>query len=216
MLCRIVYTQVSPGSIALTSHLGLARHGSVFPWALSEPGTYKQGHAVRPNQNGIDLTKHCEGCVLMVYLDVVGIPTAGYGHVIRLVDGEFHVNDPITQEQADQWLEDDLALAMTAVRRYVPNLTSENQRAALCDFAFNLGPSNLGRLVKDADGVPERIAQEFKQWTRAGTQHPRGLRIRRALERLLFMTPDDTVLPSHWLTSLDHASDAELAGMNIQ
>jgi len=159
---------------------------------------------VRPNQNGIDLTKHSEGCVLMVYLDVVGVPTAGYGHVIRLIDGEFHVNDPITQAQADQWLEDDLALAMTAVRRYAPDLTTDNQRAALCDFTFNLGPSNLGRLVKDGNGVPSEIVQQLQFWTRAGTQHPRGLKIRRALERDLFLQPDDVPMPADWLTRRDH------------
>lgn len=158
---------------------------------------------MRPNQNGIDLTQHCEGLVLMVYADSVGYLTAGWGHLLRPADGEFKIGDPITREQADQWLEDDLALAMTAVRRYAPDLASDNQRAALCDFAFNLGPSNLGRLVKDADGVPERIAEQFQFWTRAGNTHPRGLKIRRALERDLFVQPDDVPMPVDWLRKHD-------------
>lgn len=158
---------------------------------------------MRPNQNGIDLTKHCEGLVLMVYADSVGYLTAGWGHLLRPSDGEFHANDPITQEQADAWFEDDLALAMTAVRRYAPNLTTDNQRAALCDFAFNLGPSNLGRLVNDGNGVPASIAEQFSHWTRAGNQHPRGLKIRRALERDLFVQPDDVPMADGWLSAHD-------------
>lgn len=161
------------------------------------------------NQNGVALTKHAEGLVLMVYRDVVGIPTAGWGHVIRAADGELSVGDTITQEQADRWLENDLEIASAAVDRTCPDLPTDNMRGALTDFCFNLGSSNLALLVKDADGVPETIAEHFSHWTRAGTQHPRGLRIRRALERLLFETPDHVALPSDWLTSCDHVGEAK-------
>ena len=160
------------------------------------------------NPNGVALTKHCEGLVLMVYRDPVSIPTAGWGHLIRPADGDLHIGDLITQEQADRWLEDDLAHAAAGVDRYAPDLPSDNARGALTDFCFNLGVSNLRRLVDDADGVPARIAENLQHWARAGNTHPRGLRIRRALERLLFETPDDVPLPSNWLTSMDHVGEA--------
>lgn len=155
------------------------------------------------NENGVALTKHSEGLVLLVYRDPVGLPTGGWGHLIRPSDGDFKVGDPVTQEQADRWLEDDLALAAAAVDRHCPDLPTDNMRGALTDFCYNLGPSNLGRLVNDADGVPTAIAEQFQHWTRAGNTHPRGLKIRRALERDLFLQPDDVPMPDGWLSAHD-------------
>jgi len=59
--------------------------------------------------NIVDQLKRDEGEVLHVYLDQLGIPTAGVGHNLsahhQLI---YKVGDLITQAQSDEWLQEDL------------------------------------------------------------------------------------------------------------
>lgn len=173
-------------------------------------------------QNGLDLLRHVEGVVMSVYLDSIGIPTAGVGHVIRPEDGDLNVGDAVTTEQVDAWLQQDLAEAAAVVDAHFPDLPTQNARDALVSFAFNCGPGAPGRkdgLIWLTNGNHSTLyrllvgedwsgaADEFKHWTRAGNTHPRGLRIRRALERDLFLAPDGP-MPDGWLASHDHDFDS--------
>lgn len=158
--------------------------------------------AAEIGQNCLDLIRHCEGTVLHVYLDAAGLKTAGTGHLLRAADGSYAVGDQITQAQADAWLQQDLAAAASCVDSHCPDLPTDNARSALIDFAYNAGCNNLARLVADGNGTPDGIAQQFPYWTRAGQVHPRGLRIRRMLERDLFLAPDGP-MPEGWLVKYD-------------
>lgn len=140
--------------------------------------------------------------MLEVYLDSRGLKTGGTGHLIIPSDGDWNVGDPITQQQNDTWLEADLGAACAAVDGCGLDLT-QNQFDALVDFAFNEGAGNLRELVEDSDGAPVSIAEHFSHYTRAGTTHPRGQRIRRLLERDLFLTPDDVPMAAGWLNAHD-------------
>lgn len=153
-------------------------------------------------RNGLDLVRYCEGEVLHVYLDARDLPTVGVGHLIRAADG-IKIGDTISKEQSEDFLKRDLEGAIAAVNGCGLDLT-QNQFDALTDFAFNAGPWNLRQLVDNADRVPATIAEHFSHYTRAGTVHPRGLKIRRALERDLFEAPDG-VMPDGWL--MKHADE---------
>lgn len=148
--------------------------------------------------NGLALLRNRESTVLIVYLDSRGLPTVGTGHLVRYADG-LKLGDHISQERSDRFLQDDLGVAEAAVDGCYLDL-AQNQFDALVDFAFNEGTGNLRQLVQDADGVPAIIAEHFSHYTRAGSQHDRGLRIRRALERDLFLAPDGP-MPDGWLTA---------------
>lgn len=151
------------------------------------------------SQDGMDLLKHVEGVVLSVYLDSVGLPTVGVGHLIREKDG-LSPGDTITQAQCDAFLRHDLAIAERAVDRRCPDLT-QHQFDACTSLAYNIGSgafenSTLARLIDAEDFAG--AADQFPVWNRAGASHPRGLKIRRALERDLFLAPD-WPLPAGWL-----------------
>ena len=151
----------------------------------------------KTGRNGIDLIRAREGTVLSVYLDSRGLPTVGTGHLVRYADG-LKLGDHITEDRAEKFLENDLGIAEAAVNRYCPDLPTQNAFDALVDFTFNEGTGNLRQLVQNADGVPTVIAEHFSHYTRSGTDHPRGLRIRRALERDLFLAPEGP-MPDEWL-----------------
>ena len=154
-------------------------------------------------QNGLDLIRHVEGTVLHVYLDSRGLPTVGTGHLVRAADG-LNVGDEISPERAESLLKADLGSAEACVDRALPYLT-QNQFDALCSFVFNVGcTAFLGSQLKhfcDA-GNFDLAAEQFQVWTRAGNTHPRGLRIRRLLERDLFLAPDGP-MPQGWLGAHD-------------
>lgn len=152
-------------------------------------GVIIQGDDVRKTgPNGRALIERNEGLRLEAYRDVRGIPTIGYGHT-----RDVHMGDSITVNQAESFLADDLADAEHCVSRNAPESITQNQFDALVSFVFNLGCARFAGstlLLKLRAGDIEGAADEFRNWTRAGTQHPPGLIRRRDEERQLFLTPD--------------------------
>ncbi|CAK0780159.1 lysozyme [Gammaproteobacteria bacterium] len=71
---------------------------------------------LRISQAGINLVKEYEGLRLRVYRDAAGLPTVGYGHLIK--PGE-NFTAGITEKQAELMLVADLAAAEEAVRKWV-------------------------------------------------------------------------------------------------
>jgi len=122
-----------------------------------------------PSDNCIDLIKSQKGCVLHPYLDQASVPTIGYG--TTRYPGGAHVtmkDGPITQQQAENYLRNDLQDIVAAVNTMVPPELSQNQFDALVDFAYNAGTgalhgSTLLRLVK-ANPADPSISDAFQMW----------------------------------------------------
>ena len=84
-----------------------------------------------------------EGVRYTVYRDVAGYPTVGVGHLVTPADG-LSVGDRISEEQALDFLEYDLATAEDAVARLVGDLPLfQHEFDALVDLAYNVGEGNL-------------------------------------------------------------------------
>jgi lysozyme len=137
--------------------------------------------------DGLKLTESFEGCRLAAYLDSVGVPTIGYGHTRGVTMGM-----TCTQEQAEQWLQQDVQVAVQAVNNLVTVPLTQQQFDALVDFAFNLGTgalqhSTLLRLLNS--GNYQGAAGEFEKWDKAGGKVLPGLLRRRQAERDMFNTP---------------------------
>ena len=93
------------------------------------------------SDGGLALIKASEGLETEAYPDpgnrVTGEPwTIGYGHTRGVRRG-----DTCTEEQATEWLREDLQTAEGAVRRLVGVPLSQGQFDALASFVFNVGPS---------------------------------------------------------------------------
>ncbi len=141
----------------------------------------------KTNQLGVDLIKSFEGFEPETYLDIVGVPTIGYGHV--LLPGETFP-DGISEVQAEEILCRDLYKAEKTVLRNVNVPLTDNQFAALVSFVFNLGGSALQRstLRQKLNRLEyEEAANEFRKWVMASGKKIKGLIRRREAERSLFL-----------------------------
>lgn len=138
------------------------------------------------NQIAINFIKEKEGCRLAAYLDSAGIRSVGFGHT----GPEVKAGLVWSQQQADEALASDVAKAAAAVDDLAQTALTENQRAALTSFVFNLGPaalqsSTLLTILRQRNFLD--AAKQFIRWDRADNQENKGLLIRRMLEAVLFL-----------------------------
>jgi lysozyme len=140
------------------------------------------------DDTGLTLTKTFEGLSLSAYADQGGVWTIGYGHTGQGV----HAGLTITQDQAEAFLESDVAGAVTGVNRLVTAEINQNHFDALVDFAFNLGVAALATstLLRDVNaGDFTSAAPQFLLWDHCKGVVVPGLLRRRQAEQTLFTTP---------------------------
>lgn len=132
------------------------------------------------SQNGIDLIKKHEGVRLEAYLCPSNVWTIGYGHVIGVVEGM-----TITQQQAEDFLREDLERYERYVSENVPFYMTQSMFDALVSFAYNCGAGNLKTLIKDR--TADQVADAILLYNKGGGQVLQGLVKRRKDERALFI-----------------------------
>lgn len=140
---------------------------------------------MRLSDKGINLIKQFEGLRLETYLCSAGIPTIGYGHTRGVKLGQ-----KITEEQAAQYLREDVHEAELAVQREVYFGIAPHQFDALVSLVFNIGigafrKSTLLKKLNASDIIG--AANEFNKWVYAGGKKSKGLAKRRDAERKLFL-----------------------------
>lgn len=141
------------------------------------------------NQAGLNLIKTSEGLRLRSYKDIVGVWTIGYGHTGNVQEGQ-----NITQEQADQLLQQDLEHVEAGIECMVHVPLTDNQFSALCSLVFNIGrghfkDSTCLRLLNE--GKYAEAANWILPWCKAGGVEVEALADRRVAERNLFLKPDE-------------------------
>ncbi|ENI1055666.1 MULTISPECIES: lysozyme [Serratia] len=112
--------------------------------------------------------------------------TIGWGHTKGVKQG-----DRITQEQAEQFLSDDLAVFELTVNSAIKRPMTQNQFDAMVSLAFNIGGSAFAgsTLVKKFNaGDAKGAADEFPKWKNSGGKVMPGLVKRRAAEREVFLS----------------------------
>lgn len=134
------------------------------------------------SQRGIDLIKQFEGCRLKAYLCPSGVPTIGYGHTKGVKLGQL-----ITQQQAEQYLKQDLKVYEDHVKRIVKLELNQNQFDALVSFCYNCGAGNLQTLVKNR--TLTQISNALLLYNKSNGKVLKGLQKRRIAEQQLFQTP---------------------------
>lgn len=140
---------------------------------------------MKTSTNGIKLIKKYEGCYLKAYKCPSGLWTIGYGHTKNVKSGM-----KITQEQAEQYLRDDLITYENAVKKYVKVSINQNQFDALVSFSFNCGTGALknSTLLKKLNNKDYNGAtNELLRWNKSNGKVLNGLTKRRKEERVLFM-----------------------------
>lgn len=137
------------------------------------------------SQEAIDQIRKLESYRSHAYLDPVGIPTIGYGHISGVKMGQV-----CTELQAEEFLKQDMIPGEKAIERLVRVPITQGQLDACQDFCFNLGTgsfarSSLLRLMNEKKFID--AADDFGQWVHAGGKVLPGLIIRREWEKKRFL-----------------------------
>ena len=98
-----------------------------------------------------------EGVVNEVYLDHLGLPTVGVGHLIREHDPEhgLAVGTQVDSERVHELFEADLYTCVAETKLLYPQfeeLPAEAQKI-LCNMMFNLGRPRLSKFIKMREHV---------------------------------------------------------------
>ncbi|RQS63830.1 lysozyme [Burkholderia sp. Bp8984] len=137
----------------------------------------------------VGLAKQFEGCSLTAYPDpathadpwTIGYGATGYGITRDTV---------WTQDQADADLQQRMKAIGIRIDQIITAPISDEQKGALCDFAYNIGIGALQHstlLAKLNSGDMQRAADEFPKWDMAAGRVIAGLQKRRDAERALFI-----------------------------
>lgn len=142
---------------------------------------------MRTSEQGRDFIKGFEQLRLKAYPDPgTGKPwTIGWGHTKGVKPG-----DRITQEQAEAFFSEDLAVFELTVNSAIKRTMTQNQFDAMVSLAFNIGGSAFAgsTLAKKFNaGDIKGAADQFPRWKFSGGVVLPGLVKRRSAERKVFL-----------------------------
>lgn len=103
------------------------------------------------SSRGLDFLKREEGVVNKVYKDQAGLPTAGVGHLLSKEEMKslgLKMGDPVSTQQVDSWLAQDVARFEEAVGWPTGAGLSPYRFDALVSFAFNVGEAAYKQFIK--------------------------------------------------------------------
>jgi GH24 family phage-related lysozyme (muramidase) len=189
VLARRASANVAPPAIATD--------GTAGDIASREPGLFDQvldlGYQVQASvsssarmmsSSGLDTLKRAEGFRSVVYNDVAGYPTIGYGH--KLLPGEDLSS--IGDQDATVLLAHDVTGAENAVNALVTADIQQYQFDALVSFVYNVGTAAFrsSTLLKKVNAQDPDALNEFARWryvtVNGVKQVSTGLVNRRAIE----------------------------------
>lgn len=131
--------------------------------------TVKKGTIV--SEKGLKIIKEFEGLRLKAYLDIVKVPTIGWG-TTRYENGKpVKMGDIITQERAEELLRFEAQAKAYSIMEALKNVPlNQNQIDSLTSFAYNVGVgaavgSTLFKKVKSNPNDP-LIRKEFAKWNK--------------------------------------------------
>lgn len=109
-----------------------------------------------------------EGCKLEIYLDHLGLPTFGIGHLVREDDPEHGepVGTPVSDERVRQVFALDIAVTLEDCKRLYDDFDDlpEEAQLVIANMCFNLGYPRLSKFKGMKAGVDAR------DWHRAADE----------------------------------------------
>lgn len=140
------------------------------------------------SDRGLALIREFEGFRSSIYLDAAGLPTIGYGHLLK--PGE-DFSDGISPDRALALLRTDVMIAERAVARFISIPLTQSEFDALVSFTFNLGSGVLQRSTlrrKLNRGEYDEVPEQLMRYVWAGGRKQKGLIRRRQAEAYLFQS----------------------------
>lgn len=148
---------------------------------------------MKTSHSGLELIKKYEGFSSKPYLDVVKVPTIGYGATYYPNGKRVSMSDkPISKEYAEQLLKEMLKDFERGVDKTIKSNINQLQFDALVSFSYNLGngafaSSTLAKRVNANPNDPD-IRNQFMRWNKAGGRVLAGLTRRRKEEANLYFS----------------------------
>jgi lysozyme len=109
-----------------------------------------------------------EGCVLEVYLDHLGFPTVGVGHLVLESDEEWNkpVGTKVSLERVRVLLRDDLVRTASDCGKLYNDFSKlpEEAQLIIANMMFNMGLPRLSKFKKMKEAVDQR------RWNEAAAQ----------------------------------------------
>lgn len=141
--------------------------------------------------DAVNLAIEFEGFSAKPYRDSAGVWTIGYGSTRDQLGHPVTAHTPlITKAIAEGLMRRDLTKAATEVSHDVHVPLTDEERAALIEFVYNVGSGAFAGstlLRKLNAGDHDGAADQFARWNRAGGHVLAGLIRRRAAERAEFL-----------------------------
>src|SRR5574344_1375268 len=170
---------------------------SSFEWLLLF--LYERNDNMFISDNGLNLIKKFEGCILQSYDDfnnkvvsnsdiVKGTLTIGYGHTEGVFKGQ-----AITRDQAEEMLKRDMIKYCNQVDEVIndtniPFTITQGVYDAFVSFDYNVGQGCLRTLLANGTRDKQTGADMMLEYRNKGSQWEEGLLRRRQAEIELFLT----------------------------
>ena len=147
----------------------------------------------KSSNNCAGLVKHFEGLFLKAYLCPANVWTIGYGTTVYPDGTKVKEGDTCNEEQAIEYLRNDLAYFEAMVDAYTRDDVSQQQFDAMVSFCYNLGAKNLkdSTLLKVINANPTNypeIQTQWLRWNKANGTALKGLTRRRSAEFYYYQT----------------------------
>lgn len=101
-----------------------------------------------------------EGCKYEVYLDHLGLPTCGIGHLIVEGDEEFdrNVGEPVSEQRVAELFEQDIDITLDECERLYRDFSQlpEEAQRVIANMMFNMGRPRLSKFKGMKAGVDAR------------------------------------------------------------
>jgi lysozyme len=112
-----------------------------------------------------------EGCKYNVYLDSLGLKTAGIGHLLIGVDRDFAIGQPIPANAVEIWFAADVTRSTNIAKSCITNFDKldDCRQRVLTQLAFNMGNKLLGfknmlAEIERQDFVAAAIELQNSKW----------------------------------------------------
>ena len=126
-----------------------------------------------------------EGCKYHIYLDHLGLPTAGIGHLIKESDPEHGkpVGTIISKERVDEWFEQDIMTTIHDCKKVFDdwNAMNEEVKLIMANMMFNLGYPRFCKFrlmiqaVRDGDHIEAGNHMKQSRWYKQVTNRAERL-----------------------------------------
>jgi GH24 family phage-related lysozyme (muramidase) len=129
--------------------------------------------------------KEDEGCKYEIYLDHLGLPTHGIGHLITEWDEEYgkEVGTPVSEERVNNCFQTDVHGTIEECKKLFDKFDElpEEVQLILCNMMFNMGRPRLSKFVKfraaidNNDWLECAIQMEDSRWHKQVTNRANRL-----------------------------------------